>query len=110
MVTTYSEKLLEQGLLHGKRSTVLRLMKGKFGSLPASTQRRVEAIQSPEELDDLVDRVLAADSLRVLGMGRPPAKSKGCPESSYFTLNRSSPSPKKSACLGANPSIALMGW
>ena len=31
MVTTYSEKLLEQGLLHGKRSTVLRLMKGKFG-------------------------------------------------------------------------------
>ena len=52
-------------------------MEGKFGKLAASTQRRVEAIQSPEELDDLVDRVLAADSLRDLGMGRAAAKAKG---------------------------------
>ncbi|GMR24277.1 MAG: hypothetical protein BMS9Abin37_2799 [Acidobacteriota bacterium] len=57
------EKGREEGLLTGKRETLLRLFSAKFGTVSEATTARVEAIDSVEELDALLERVLTASSL-----------------------------------------------
>ena len=68
---TWAEKLMEKGreeglevgLLKGKRETLLRQLAAKFGPLSVVTTARVEAIESLDELDGLLERVLTATSL-----------------------------------------------
>ena len=52
----------EEGLLTGKRETLLRLFSAKFGAVSKATTARVEAIDSVDELDALLERVLTATS------------------------------------------------
>ncbi len=56
------------GVLKGKRNALLRQLKRKFGPLPQETRSRVRALNSPEEVDRYLDRVLDADSLAAMGL------------------------------------------
>ena len=64
---TWGEKLIEKGreagVVDGTRAALLRLMMAKFGALPEATKVRIEAIDSMDELDALLDRVLTAATL-----------------------------------------------
>ena len=54
----------EEGLVTGKREAVLRLLTAKFGELPESVRKHVERVDSADELDGYLDRVLVATSLK----------------------------------------------
>jgi Domain of unknown function (DUF4351) len=89
MEMTWSQKLEQKGLVRGRqegiaegrqegiaegrqegmRALVLDLIEKRFGSLPAEARRRVEAIDSPQELSRLAARVLDARSLEEMGLG-----------------------------------------
>ncbi len=64
MLTVYEER----GILRGKRDTLLRLLRRKFGELPESVLARVQAIQTEAELDRLSERILDAGSLEEMGL------------------------------------------
>ncbi|HEX7181993.1 MAG TPA: DUF4351 domain-containing protein [Thermoanaerobaculia bacterium] len=56
------------GREEGVRKTVLRQLGLRFGPLPDSVRRRVEAIRSVERLDQIADQILVAQSLEELGL------------------------------------------
>ncbi len=64
---TWAEKLMEKGRkageIVGRRKALLHQLATKFGPLSEVTTTRVEAIESLDELDDLLERVLTATSL-----------------------------------------------
>ena len=53
----------EKGLIEGKRGTLLRQLAKKFGPLSEEATARVRALESVDELDVYLDRVLTATSL-----------------------------------------------
>jgi len=62
----------EEGLAEGRKGVyelVLRLLRQRFGRVPASIKCRIEAITSVQELTRLAERVLKVDSLEELGLG-----------------------------------------
>ncbi len=56
------------GFIEGKRGTLLRPLMAKFGPLPNATSSRVEALQSLDEFDSYLDRVLKATLLEEVGL------------------------------------------
>lgn len=62
------EKGLQAGLLKGKRESVLRVLEAKFGSISRKTASQVESMDSVEEIDACLERVLAAASLEDAGL------------------------------------------
>ena len=52
-----------EGKIEGKRETLLRLLAKKFGSLSEDVTVHVRALQSVDEIDVYLDRVLTATSL-----------------------------------------------
>ncbi len=68
------EKGLKEGLKEGRqegvRNTLLRLLAKRFGKVSPAVRKRIEAIQSVEELGGLVDRILEVRSIEELGLGR----------------------------------------
>ena len=65
---TWADKLMQQGLLKGKRDTLVQLLTTKFGSLPKEIASRVESLESVEELDGHLGRVLTARTLEEMGI------------------------------------------
>ena len=77
---TWAEKLLlqgeekgrEQGLQAGrvksKRESVLRVLTAKFSPLPDEITARVAKMESAEELDGCLDRIISATSLEETGL------------------------------------------
>lgn len=67
------EQGLEQGLMAGRldalRQVVVRLLGRRFGPVPETVQRKVEAIDSMESLGDLAEKVLEARSIDEMGLG-----------------------------------------
>ncbi len=59
----------QAGLVAGKREILLRLRVSKFGVLPERTECQVQAMESLDELDAYVDRVLTAKSVEEMGFG-----------------------------------------
>jgi len=59
MLTIYEER----GIIKGKRVTLIRLLRRKYGELPEDLEARVLSIQTAEELDVLLDRFVDARSL-----------------------------------------------
>ena len=47
----------------GKKEIILRLLQRKFGRLPDRIVQKVQAITSPDVLEQLVDQAVMADSL-----------------------------------------------
>ena len=76
MELTWSEKMMEKGreqgrlsgLIEGKRETLKHLLTKKFGPLPENTVSRIEALESLEDLDTYLDRVLTAENLEDMGL------------------------------------------
>jgi predicted transposase/invertase (TIGR01784 family) len=76
MELTWEEEVLEKGreqgrlsgLIEGKRETLKHQLTKKFGSLPENTVFRIEALDSLEELDTYLDRVLTAETLQDMGL------------------------------------------
>ena len=58
----------EVGLLEGMREALLRCLAAKFGALPDRTTSHVRAIESVDELDALLERVVVVASLEELGL------------------------------------------
>ena len=58
----------EVGLKEGKRETLRQQLIKKFGPLPEAAVSRLEAVESLEELDIYLNRVLTADSLEEMGL------------------------------------------
>ncbi|MCP4663556.1 MAG: hypothetical protein GY856_49860 [bacterium] len=50
------------------RGRVLRRLNERFGALSSSVRDRISKLSSPDELMDLLERVVAADSLDDLGL------------------------------------------
>jgi hypothetical protein len=48
---------------------VLRQIEQRFGAVPATMRRKIEAFDSLEPLADLAERVLVVDSVGALGLG-----------------------------------------
>jgi hypothetical protein len=65
---TWADKLMEKGVIEGKRETLLRLLSAKFGALPKEVTARTGAM-SNAELDSVLDRLLTATTLDELGLG-----------------------------------------
>ncbi len=72
MELTWEEEMMEKwrlaGLIEGKRETLKHQLTKKFGSLPQKTESRIEVLDSLEELDTYLDRVLTAETLEDMGL------------------------------------------
>jgi Domain of unknown function (DUF4351) len=68
MEMTWFDKVEHKGRQQGMQSLILGQMEKRFGPLPAETRKRVEAIDSTEELNRLAARVLDARSLDEMGV------------------------------------------
>jgi hypothetical protein len=68
MELTWADKMKEEGRLAGKRETLLQLLSKKFGPLPEEATTRVNTLESIDELDAYLDRVLTASSLEEMGL------------------------------------------
>ena len=67
---TWAEELMINGLLEGKRSTLVRQISARFGSPPDEVVWKIRRLKSLDELDAHLDNVLTARSLedmRLLG-------------------------------------------
>jgi len=65
---TWADRIHDDAVLIGKRGTLLKLLRLKFGALPESVTARLEGISSAEELDVLAERILMLGSLEELGL------------------------------------------
>ena len=61
-------KSRREGLLQGARRILLRAIESRFGPLPKAVEARVHAITAVGELEKLAEKVVAADSIRDLGL------------------------------------------
>ena len=73
MEVTWADEIREEGRVFGKRETLLQLLATKFGSLPEETTSRVQAMDSLDELERYLGRVLTAKSLDEMGLGNTAA-------------------------------------
>jgi hypothetical protein len=67
MEEKYTQKGIEQGI-EALRRVVLRLLSQRFGSVPETVRRRVEAIEAMEPLENLAEKTLEAQSIEDLGL------------------------------------------
>ena len=65
---TWADRMKEEGRVEGKRDVLLRQLAAKFGPLPAETTAHLRALDSVEELDRLLGRLLTASTLEDLGI------------------------------------------
>ena len=76
MELTWADEMMEKGrkeglktgLLVGKREALKHQLVKKFGPLPQETVSRLDALESLDELDAYLDRVLTAGSLEEMGL------------------------------------------
>ena len=63
MKAKWAKEGLAKGLIEGKREALLRQLAKKFGSLSEDVTAHVRALESVDEIDVYLDRVLTATSL-----------------------------------------------
>jgi len=72
MELTWEEEMIEKwrlvGLVEGKRETLKHLLTKKFGTIPEKTMARIETLDSFEELNTYLERILTAESLEEMGL------------------------------------------
>ncbi|HEX3531643.1 MAG TPA: DUF4351 domain-containing protein [Thermoanaerobaculia bacterium] len=76
MEMTWAERMelqgVEKGIVAGKlqalRQVVVRLLSRRFGPVPETVQRKVEAIDSMESLGSLAEKVLEVESIEEMGL------------------------------------------
>ena len=57
-----------EGRLEGMRQILLQLLDRRFGAVPETVRRKVEAIDESAPLSDLTEKVLDAQSIEDLGL------------------------------------------
>jgi len=57
-----------EGVLASKRETLLAQLDEKFGTVPETTSQRVQSIESKEELDQLLRKLIHANSIAEIGL------------------------------------------
>ena len=80
MEVTWADKMMEKGreegreqgfkdgAIKGKRETLLRQLTAKFGSVSEEIKSRIEELESVDELDTYLERVLTAESVEEMGL------------------------------------------
>ena len=58
-----------EGDLRTKRADLLRILRLRFGEVPAALEAGVEAIEAPAALDTLLDRAVLSKSLDEITLG-----------------------------------------
>ena len=74
---TWAEEVMINGLLEGKRSTLLRQINARFGSPPEGVARRILRLQSLDELDAHLNNLLTARSLENMELLGPTDLTSG---------------------------------
>jgi Domain of unknown function (DUF4351) len=64
-MTALSQAFLEDGKIEGKRDALRRILRRRFGALPETLERRIDAADMTQ-LDDLIDRAITVESLDAL--------------------------------------------
>ena len=71
MQLTWADKMKEEGrhegLVEGKRATLIQLLGMKFDTVPDTTRARVQSL-SLDELDTYLERVLSVETLEEMGL------------------------------------------
>ena len=65
---TVHEGCVAEGVLASKRETLLAQLDEKFGTVPETTSQRVQSIESKEELDQLLRKLIHANSIAEIGL------------------------------------------
>jgi hypothetical protein len=68
---TWGDQKIQEGVLRGKRETLLRVLRARFTVVPEEFVRRIEAVQSEGALDALVDRAMIETDLNALQAALP---------------------------------------
>ena len=66
MISVYEKRGIEIGIDQGKRESLLRQMRRKFGDVPDEVIRLIEAIKDSDEVDRIFDRVVDGATLEDL--------------------------------------------
>jgi hypothetical protein len=77
MRRTMADVLEEKGALKKSRETLLRLLKRRFGNVPAAASATIRTTDDPEQLDEWLDQVVTAATLDDVGIGTP-VQSRRC--------------------------------
>jgi len=71
-ITSWQRKARAEGVAEGvlasKRETLLAQLDEKFGTVPETTSQRVQSIESKEELDQLLRKLIHANSIAEIGL------------------------------------------
>lgn len=70
MFMTWSERLKAEGKREALKEILLRLLEKRFGPVPNQALKKVESYKSVSRLNELVEQVLTASSLKELGLLR----------------------------------------
>lgn len=71
MGRSMADVLEEKGALKALQQTLLRLLKRRFGNVPAAVSATIRATDDPEQLDDWLDQVVTVATLDDMGIGTP---------------------------------------
>jgi hypothetical protein len=71
MRRTMADELEEKGALKNRRQVLLRLLKRRFGNVPAAVSATIRGTHDPEQLDEWLDRFATAETLDDVGIGMP---------------------------------------
>lgn len=64
MGKTIADMFKEEGEVRGRRHTLLRVLRARFGDLPEDVVKTVEATEDLATFDDWMDRILTAETLK----------------------------------------------
>ena len=67
-ITSWERKGRTEGALIARRETLLDLLQEKFGEVPSTIVQQVEAISSKEELEQLLRKLIHANSFAEMGL------------------------------------------
>ena len=67
-ITSWERKGIIKGALTARRETLLDLMQEKFHDVPATVTQQVEAISSKDELEQLLRKLIHANSFSEMGL------------------------------------------
>ena len=72
---TWEDEVKDEGRREGARELLRAQLEQRFGPLPEASRRRLEAIESSDELTRLAQLVLSASSLAELGLDDAPERT-----------------------------------
>lgn len=67
------EQGIEQGVLTSRRETLVRLLRRRFGDLPAAVERTIHETTDRQQLDQWLDLLVSAENLDDVGIPRGDA-------------------------------------